>query len=178
MVRMSNILPFIVLGLVIFSVLRVLVPRQIQLHRDPTGFRLQRPLGMRLLEAARTIAWIAGMIALFIASWGADFEIGLLVSGVTLVALVWNVVNHLWRSTVIISRLQNRVLYGPKLIGRTSDVRAVILRADRRAPLCLIFRDLTRDERRWFIPGADVRSAPAVGQQIADYLGVPLENHW
>jgi hypothetical protein len=178
MMSMNNILPLIVIVLIAFSVLRALVPRQIQLRQDPTGFRLQRPLGVRLLDTVRSVAASLVMIALFVASYGTDFEIGLIVSAVALVMLSWGVVNRLWRSAVLISRLQNRVLYGPRLVGRTSDVRAVELRLDRRAPLSLMFRDPNGPDWRWVIPGADARSARLVGEQIAGYLGVPLEQSW
>jgi hypothetical protein len=175
---MNNILPVIVVVLVAFSVLRAVVPRQIQLRQDPTGFHLQRPLGARLLESVRSLTASAVMIALFVASYGTDFEIGLIVSAVALVILLWGVVNRLWRSAVVISRIQNQVLLGPRLIGRTSDIRSVELRLNRRAPLSLTFRAADGPDWRWVIPGADPRSAPTVGEQIATYLGVPLERDW
>jgi hypothetical protein len=175
---MTDFAPIIVGALVIFSILRAVLPGRVRLQEEAGHFELQRPLGRRLLEVTRNGFWIAVLTSFFLASLWSSFELGVLVSGAAVVVLVWRTVDQIWRSTVVINRLQNQVLQGPRLIGRTSDVRAVVVRPERRAPLALIFRPAAGEERRWLIPGVDPASAEAVGQQLADYLGVPLESSW
>ena len=178
MVNMTDFAPFVVGALVLFSVLRAVLPRRVQVEREAGHVELQRPLSRRLLDVAYNGFWIAVLGAFFLASLWSGFELGVLVSGIAVVVLVWRTVDQIWRSAVVINRLQNRVLHGSRLVGRTSDVRAVVLRPERRAPLALIFRPPTGGERRWFVPGVDPASAEAVARQLADYLGVPLESSW
>jgi hypothetical protein len=178
MLAMTDFAPFIVGALVTFSILRAVLPGRVRLQREAGHFELQRPLGQRLLAVARNGFWIAVLTSFFLASLWSGFELGILVSGAAVVILVWRTVDQIWRSTVVVNRLQNRVQVGPRLIGRTSEVRAVVVRPERRAPLALIFRPATGGEHRWFVPGVDPASADAVGQQLAEYLGVPLESSW
>jgi hypothetical protein len=178
MLSMTDFAPFIVGTLVLFSVLRAVLPGRVRLEQEAGHFALQRPLGLRLLAVARNGFWIAVVASFFFASLWSGFELGVLVGGAAVVILVWRTVGQIWRSTVVVNRLQNQVLVGSRLIGRTSDVRAVVVRPERRAPLALIFRPATGEERRWLIPGVDPVSAETVGHQLADYLGVPLESSW
>jgi hypothetical protein len=166
----------VVVALVSFSVLRAVLPRRVQVRRQDAGaFELQRPMGRRVLEVGRLLFWIAILLLVFVASLMTDFLIGVLVCGAGIVALVWRVADRIWRSEVVINRMQNEVRYGGRREGRTSDVRAVVLQPHWREPLALMFREYGQPERRWMIPGADPATAENVGRDIADYLGVPLE---
>jgi len=177
MAAMPDFVPLVVVvALVSFSVLRAVLPRRVQVHRQEAGaFELQRPMGRRVLEVGRLLFWIAILLLVFVASWMTDFQVGVLVGGAGVVALVWRVTDRIWRSEVVINRMQNEVRYGQRREGRTSDVRAVVLQRHWREPLALMFREYGQPERRWMIPGADPATAETVGREIADYLGVPLE---
>jgi len=162
--------------LVVFSVLRAVLPRRVRVLRDPQGvFEIQRPPGRRLLDIGRLGFWTVLMVLLFVASWWAEFILGALVSGVAIAVLLWRALFRLGRSSIVINRLADEVLDGERRIGRASNVRAVIFRAGRREPLSLIFRDGVEPDRRWAIPYADQSTAESIGLDLAEYLQVPLE---
>jgi hypothetical protein len=168
--------PALIVALVSFSILRAILPRRVRVHRQEAGaFQLQRPLGRRVLEVGRLLFWIVILVLFFLASWWNDFFLGILVGGIALAVLVSRAVDRIWRSEVVIDRLQNEVRCGGRREGRTSDVRAVALQRHWREPLGLMFREYGQAERRWIIPGADPTTAETVGREIAEYLGVPFE---
>jgi hypothetical protein len=174
---MNEIVPLLLVGvLAVFSILRAVLPRRARVQRHSDGaFEVQRPLSRRLLELARLGFWTVIVLILFVASWRTEFTLGILVGGAAVVILLWRAVDRLRRSTVLISRSQDEVRDGEHREGRTSDVRAVMLQRHWREPVALVFHENGQPERRWMIPGADPKSAERVGREIADYLGVPLE---
>ena len=162
--------------LVAFSVLRVVVPRRVNVVRDPNGaFKLQRPLGHRLLELTRLGFWTVLLMIFVIASWWAEFLLGILVGGVAVLILVWRAVDRIRRSAIVIDRSTDEVRDGDQREGRASDVQAVVLQRNRRNALALRFQAAGEPERWWLIPGSDPTTAETLGRAIADYLRVPLD---
>ena len=177
MEALSQYAPLALVGvLVVFSVLRAVLPRRVRVVRDPHGvFEIQRPLGRRLLDIGRLGFWTVLMVLLFVASWWAEFVLGALVSGVATAVLLWRAVGRLGRSSIVINRLEDEIRDGERRVGRTSDVTAVSFHAERREPLGLVFRDAVDPGRRWSIPYADRNTAESIGRDLAEYLQVPLE---
>jgi len=175
---MTEIAPLAIVALLVgFSVLRAVLPRRVRVRRRTEGaFELQRPLGRRLLEIGGLGFWAVLLVVFFVASWWSEFTLGVLVGGVGVVVLLWRAIDRLGRSDVVINRLQNEIREGGRRVGRASDVRAVLLVPVRREPLALIFAEPGEPARRWAIPGGDPATAEAVGRELADYLGVPLES--
>ena len=174
---MTESVPLVLVGvLVSFGILRVVLPRRVTVLRRPAGaFELRRPLSRRLFELSRLAFWTVLLMIFFVASWWTDFVLGVLVGGVAVVVLVWRAVDRIRRSAVVIDRSADEVRDGEQREGRATDVQAVILQRHRREPLALRFRENGAPERHWTIPVADLATAETVGREIADYLGVPLD---
>jgi hypothetical protein len=174
---MTEAVPLILVGVLVgFGILRAVLPRRVTVLRRPAGaFELRRPLSRRLFELSRLAFWTVLLMIFFVASWWADFVLGALVGGVAVVVLVWRAVDRIRRLAVVIDRSADEVRDGEQREGRASDVQVVILQRHRREPLALRFRENGQPERYWSIPVVDLATAAAVGREIADYLGVPLD---
>jgi hypothetical protein len=177
MPEMNQHVPLVLVGiLVAFSVLRAALPRRARVQRHADGaFEVQRPLSRRLLEIAGLGFWTVIVLIFLVASWSAEFTLGILVGGAAVVMLLWRAVDRLRRSSVLINRSEDEVRDGEYRAGRTSDVRAVVLQPHQRQPVALVFRESGRPERHWMVPGTDPKTAKVVGRELADYLRVPLE---
>ena len=166
----------VVATLVALSILRAVLPRRARVTRHTDGtFEIRRPLSRRVLELAGLGFWTIIVLLFVVASWWAEFGVGVVVGGATAAILAWRGVDRIRRTGMLINRFDDEVRDGENREGRASDVKALLVGPDGRQPIALVFREPGQSERRWPVPGSDTKTAAAIGQELADYLGVPLE---